>query len=159
MALAVAMDRHGLIGCAGQLPWHLPADLGHFRDITLGKPVIMGRRTHESIGRPLPGRTNIVLSRAPGLRIEGCTVVSNLREALDAAAGHAEAMVIGGSRLYAEALAAATRIYVTEVHAELEGDTYFPHLQRGEWLETGRADHPADARHPYAYSFVVLERR
>jgi dihydrofolate reductase len=152
------MAENGVIGANGRLPWHLPADLRHFREITMDKPLLMGRRTHDSIGRPLPGRHNIVLSRDGGYRAAGCTVVNSLDAAIEAAAPADEIMVMGGAQLYALLLPLARRMYLTEVHARVEGDTFFPPFDRGAWLEIERADFDADARHAYRYSFVVLER-
>lgn len=159
LSLIVAMARNRAIGRAGGLPWRLPADLRHFRRLTLGKPVIMGRRTHESIGRPLPDRHNVVVTRKPGYRAVGCTVVDSLAAALSAAGAAGEVMVIGGAALYQEAIPQATRIYLTEVQAEPAGDVFFPALPAGQWHEIQREDHPADAANEFAYSFVVLERR
>ncbi len=143
------------------MPWHLPEDLKRFKRITVGKPVIMGRKTFESIGRPLPGRHNIVLTRQAGWRADGVTVAPNLAEAI-AAAGldprtRAEViMVIGGADLYAQALPFATRIELTEIHAAPDGDTYFPELDPARWRETFREGHPGGASHP-PYDFVTLE--
>ncbi len=159
VALVVAVDEAGTIGRDGALPWRLPSDLRHFKQITMGKPVVMGRKTFESIGRPLPGRENIVLSRDPDYRAEGCRAVGSLQEALAAAGEAEELMVIGGAELYAQALPLAERIYLTRVHARFAGDTFMPRLDPEEWLETRREEHPADARNPYAHTFVVLERR
>jgi dihydrofolate reductase len=162
VALVVAMDRAGLIGANGALPWYLPADLHRFRAITAGHPIVMGRRTHESIGGPLPERHNIVVTRAPGYAAAGCTIVSDLAAAYAAArrdTGDREIMIIGGAALYREALPDATRIYLTEVHATLPGDVHFPRFDRSEWREISREDHGPDARNAHGYSFVVLERR
>jgi dihydrofolate reductase len=157
-SLIVARARNGAIGLANAMPWHLPADLAHFKRTTLGHPVIMGRRTWESIGRALPGRRNIVVSRTPGFRAEGAEVVASLAEAWRAAAGADEAFVIGGARLYAEALPEADRIYLTEVAGEPEADTYFPELEPGDWRETLLAEQPADGRNAFALRFLLLER-
>ncbi len=157
-AIVVAMARGGVIGKAGRLPWHLPADLNHFRAITMGKPIVMGRKTHESIGRPLPGRQNIVISTHPERIAPGCAVVPSLAAALVFANSAEEVMLIGGARLYQEALPRARRLYLTEVHAELEGDVYFPHIDRAEWREIERRDRLADDKNAYPLSFLVLER-
>jgi len=156
LSCIVAMDEGRLIGRGGDLPWRLPEDLKHFKRLTLGKTVLMGRRTWDSLGRPLPGRDNWVLSRDPAFRPEGCRVFADLQQALAAHAG-GELMVIGGAEVYRQALPLARRIHLTLVHARLEGDTWFPPLD-GQWHERAREDHAADARHPYAYSFVMLER-
>ncbi|MBV8972206.1 MAG: dihydrofolate reductase [Sphingomonadaceae bacterium] len=162
VTLVVARASNGVIGRDGGLPWHLPADLRHFKALTWAKPIVMGRRTFESIGRPLPGRHNIVLTREPGWTAEGVTVVSDLAEAIAAAAGQADArpetMIIGGAAVYAEALPLAGRVYLTEVHAEPEGDTLLPPFDPAIWAETARQDHAADGDAP-AFSFVTLERR
>jgi dihydrofolate reductase len=157
LSIVVAMDRRRCIGRDGRLPWRLPADLRRFREITLGKPVVMGRGTHESIGRPLPGRINIVISRDPAYGSPGCTVVGSLEAAL-AAAPDRDIMVIGGASIYAEALPLARRIYLTEVHGEFECDVQFPAFDRRAWVEAERTDHQADAANAHPYSFVVLER-
>ncbi len=162
ISFVVARADNGVIGRDNALPWHLPADLKHFKRLTVGKPVVMGRKTFESIGKPLPGRHNIVLTRDAGWRAEGVTVVANLAEAV-AAAGldpktrAEEVMIIGGAAVYAEALPIATRVYLTEVHAAPEGDTSLPPFDPARWRETAREDHPAEEGRP-AYSFVTLER-
>lgn len=148
-----------MIGANGALPWHLSADLRHFRSITMGKPIVMGRKTHEAIGRPLPGRTNIVVTRDDEFKARGCIVVHSLEEALAEAGQVEEVMIIGGAELYQQVLNRAHRIYLTEVHAEVGGDVVFPPYDASEWQEVHRAVFPRDDRDPYAYSFVVLERR
>lgn len=158
IGLVVAMAEGRVIGAGGRLPWHLPADLRHFRTLTLGKPIVMGRRTFESIGHPLPGRTNIVVTRNPAVRGAGISIARDLEAALAMARPLGEVMVIGGAAIYARALPVAERIYLTEVHARLSGDTYFPGYERGEWRERDRIDHPPDPANHYPYSFVVLER-
>lgn len=157
--LVVAMATNRVIGRDGALPWHLPADLGRFREITLGHPIIMGRVTHRSIGRVLPGRLNIVVTGDPTAVLPGGVAVTGFDAALAAAAPAPEVMVIGGDALYRAAFPRAHRIYLTEVHAELAGDVTFPMFALDSWREIAREDHPADARHAYPYSFVVLERR
>lgn len=158
ITLVVAMDEGGLIGRDGGLPWRLPDDLKHFKRATLGHIVLMGRRTWDSLGRPLPGRDNWVLSRDPAFRPEGARAFATLDAAL-AEAGAREVMVIGGSALFAATLPLAARIVLTEVHARLPGDTWFPAWDRAAFRELARADHAADPRHAHAYSFVELERR
>ena len=162
LALIVAMTPAGVIGRAGSLPWHLPSELQFFKRTTMGKPIIMGRKTYESIGRPLPGRTNIIISRNPAFQADGCQVFTSLEAALDAArklTPESEAMLIGGAELYQQALPLANRIYLTLVEAELEGDTYFPKLDSSEWREVQRESFPADERHAYAHTRIFLERR
>jgi len=158
LSLIVAMAQNRVIGRNNRLPWHLPADLKWFKQITLGKPILMGRKTHESIGRPLPGRTNIVITRRHDYPAEGCIVAHSLAEAVTAAGTAEEIIVIGGASLYAQVLPWAARIYLTLVQAEPAGDTWFPALDPQDWQEVWREDHPADARHAYPYSFLRLER-
>ncbi len=158
ISFVVVHDRNRVIGKDGALPWRAPADLRHFRQLTRGKPVVMGRRTYESIGRPLPERTNIVLSRDPSFRAEGCTVVRSLDEALRVAGDEPEVMVIGGGVLFAELVDRADRLYLTEIDAEFAGDTYFPPIDRSQWREIERAEHAPEEGDPLRYSFVVLER-
>jgi dihydrofolate reductase len=159
LSLIVAVADNGVIGRGGALPWHLPDDLAHFRRTTLGKPVIMGRRTFVSIGRPLPGRQNVVLSRDPEFRARGCLVARNLDEALGLHSTAPEQIVIGGASLYEEALPRAQRIYLTRVHASPPGDVYFPKLDPGEWGESLVSRHESDARHAHAFSIYLLVRR
>lgn len=158
MSLIVAMDSDRVIGVENRLPWRLPADLRHFREITMGKPLIMGRRTHESIGRALPGRENLVLSRDPRYRAEGCTVLGSLEAALAHCAGAPEVMIIGGAGVFAEALPRAGRMYLTVLHGRFAGDTWFPEYAAGDWRETAREDHPRAGEDPCPYSFVILDR-
>jgi dihydrofolate reductase len=154
----VAMARNGVIGQGNQLPWHLPEDLKRFKALTLGKPVLMGRRTFESIGRPLPLRTNLVLTRNPEFCPPGVQSVPSLDEALSLAEGAAELVVIGGAQVYRAALPVARRIYLTRVEADVPGDTCFPALDLGAWRQLEHATRPADARHAYALTFETLER-
>jgi dihydrofolate reductase len=158
ISLIVAMDRSGVIGAGGGLPWRLPADLRRFKQITMGKPIVMGRRTHESIGRPLPGRENIVVTRDRGFKAPGCTVVYSLDEALARCSSADEVMIMGGAELYSQTLELADRIHLTEVHADVTGDRYFPPWEREEWQEVTREDFPADEANEYPYSFVILEK-
>jgi dihydrofolate reductase len=157
ITLIVAMAENGVIGAGNRLPWHLPADLQRFRSITMGKPILMGRRTHESIGRPLPGRKNIVLTTDPAYRAEGCTVVHGIEEALREADGE-EIMVIGGSALYREFLPLADRIHLTQIHRPFEGDTFFPPFDPGAWRAVERIDGNRDPTSGLEYSYVTLER-
>ncbi len=158
ISLIVAMAENRAIGADNALPWHLPADLHHFRELTIGKVVVMGRKTHESIGRPLPHRKNLVLSRDPHYQAAGCTVVSSLDEACALVPPGEELMVMGGASIYAQAMPRARRIYLTEVHHSVAADTFFPPLHASQWQETARSSHPADTDNPHAFSFVVLER-
>ncbi len=160
VSLIAAMALNRTIGCDGGLPWNLPADLKRFRERTTGHVIIMGRKTHESIGRPLPGRTNVVLSRRAGYTAAGCVVARDLDGALEQArdAGETEAFVIGGAAIYEQALAHADRIYLTQVHADVPGDVFFPPLEASTWREVEREEHPADQRHAHRFAFTVLER-
>ena len=158
VSIIVATDERGAIGHEGQLPWRLPEDLKRFKAITLGKPVIMGRKTWDSIGRPLPGRLNIVVTRQPGLELAGATVVGSLDEALAAAGDAPEACVIGGAEIYRLALPLADTLHLTRVHATVAADTYFPVLDPQQWVEVAREERAADERHAHAYAFVELRR-
>jgi dihydrofolate reductase len=158
LSLIVAMDRAGIIGRDGALPWHLPNDLKRFKALTMGKPIVMGRITHESIGRPLPGRRNIVLSRDPNYRASGCECFSSLDSVLRRCAPASQLMIIGGAGLYQEAMPFATRIYRTAVDASVPGDVSFPPISPSEWRELESEPHLADDTHPYDYQFQVLER-
>jgi dihydrofolate reductase len=158
VSIVVATDERGAIGRDGRLPWHLPDDLRRFKALTMGKPIVMGRKTWESIGRPLPGRQNIVVTRQPGFQAAGATIVSSLEDALAAAANAAEICVIGGAEVYRLALPHAQLIYLTRVHAMVEADTYFPPVDAAHWEQGSREDHAADERHVYPYSFLELHR-
>ena len=158
LSVVVAADERGGIGRDGGLPWHLPEDLKRFKALTMGKPIVMGRRTWDSIGRPLPGRRSIVVSRQAGLAIAGAEVVGSLEQALDAAGGAPEVCVIGGAELYRLALPLAEVVHLTRVHAVVDADTFLPPLDPSEWEEVSRESHPADARHAHPYSFVTLRR-
>src|ERR1700728_41706 len=158
VALVVAMADNGVIGRGGGLPWHLPDDLKYFKVVTLGKPVLMGGRPFESIGKPLPGRRNLVLSRAAAASAPGVEYVHSVEQARALAAGAAELCVIGGAEVYALALPLATRIYLTRVHGSVTGDVCFPLRDFAAWRQSESVEHPADARHAYAMSFVTLER-
>jgi dihydrofolate reductase len=158
LSIVVAMCRNRVIGRDNAMPWHLPADLGHFKKITMGKPIVMGRKTFESIGRPLPGRHNIVITRDAAYAVEGCTVVNSVDAALEAAGDAGEVMVVGGANLYEQLLPRVDTIHLTEIHAEPEGDTFFPEINDSEWREVEREDFSADDKNPHDYSFVKLER-
>jgi len=168
-ALIVAMAENQTIGIDNTLPWHLPNDLKYFKQVTMAKPIIMGRKTYESIGRPLPGRTNIVITRQSDYQAAGIVVVNSLQQALDKAesisadAGHDEVMVIGGAEIYQQALLQADRLYITHVYADVKGDAFFPSVNWNDWQEAQREDHKADPvgeaqKNPYDYSFVVYDR-
>jgi dihydrofolate reductase len=165
IALIVAMSQNRVIGRQNQMPWHLPNELKYFKRMTIGKPTIMGRNTFESLGKPLPGRPNIIVTRNVEYDADGISVVNSVEDALDLAAqlvdhdAAAEAMVIGGAQIFDVTLPLADRIYLTEVHAIVDGDVFFPEFARAEWRLLSREDHAADAANPYAYSMLVLERR
>ena len=159
VAIVVAMAENRVIGRNGDLPWRLPADMARFRALTMGKPIIMGRRTHESIGRVLDGRQNIVVSRRPEYRAPGCTVATSLEAALEAASNAADVAVLGGASIYEQALPFAARMYLTLVHASIDGDVRFPEFEHGEWREVSRAERSSDAQNVYDLSFVELVRQ
>lgn len=158
ISLILAVSENDVIGKDNALPWRLPADLKYFKAVTLGKPVLMGRKTWDSLGKPLPGRLNIVISRQADLQLPGAVVAPSMNEAMRAAGSAEELMIIGGAEIFREALPRADRIYLTRVHAHIEGDVFFSALNPTEWREASREDYAADERHAYAYSFLVLER-
>ncbi len=158
-SLVIAMSRNRVIGRDNRLPWRLPADLAFFKRVTDGHPVIMGRRTYESIGKPLPGRLNIVVSGRRNFEPPGCTVVHSMTEAYAAAGETSEVFVIGGSSIYEAALSGADAIYLTEVDADIAGDVFFPPFDRSQWSETELERHPADARHAYPFRILRLDRK
>ena len=153
-----ALAANGVIGRNNALPWHLPADLKRFKALTMGHPVVMGRKTHESIGRPLPGRRNLVITRNRDYRADGCEIVHSLDEAVAACRGAAEIFIIGGAELYREALPRAHCLEFTEIRADFEGDAVFPKFSMGEWRETGREIHSGEAGIPFRYDFARYER-
>lgn len=163
LVIIVAMSDNGVIGDGAKMPWHLPADLQRVKRMTMGKPIVMGRKTYQSIGKPLPGRTNIIVSRDRGFKVEGITVIHNLDDALDVARhvalrdGVDEIFVFGGAEIYRQVLDKVGRLHLTEIHVNAEGQTRFPDFDRAEWHEMAREDHPAEGDMP-SYSFVTLER-
>ena len=159
VSLVVAIAQNGVIGRENALPWRLPADIAHFKRVTMGHPIVMGRRTYESIGRPLPGRKNIVVTHNRSFRAPGCTVVGSLDEAWSEAGDADEVCVIGGTTLFAETLPLADIIHLTEVEADVEGDTFFPPFDRREWDEREVARHPADERNAYPSRILELTRK
>jgi dihydrofolate reductase len=158
ISIIVAVAENGVIGSDNRLPWHLPDDLQRFKALSLGKPIVMGRRTFDSIGRPLPGRTNIVVSRQSGLAIQGTLVVHSLDEALRAAGAVPEIVVIGGAEIFRQVLPRTNTIHLTRVQARVAGDIFFPELDSAQWQESAVEHHAADERHQYAFSFVTLQR-
>ena len=165
LSIIVAAANNGAIGKDNQLLWHLPEDLKYFKRITMGKPIIMGRKTFESIGRALPGRLNIVVTRQTDWQHEGVRAVNNIDEAMHMADAQAyidgvdEVMMIGGAQLYEAALPIASRVYLTRVDATIEGDAFFPELDQQQWYEISRESFAASDANPYDYAFCVLERR
>ena len=164
LAMIAAMAENRVIGRNNQLPWRIPSDLQFFKRVTLGKPVVMGRNTFESIGRPLPGRTNIVITRNLDYSAEGVVVAHSVEEGIERAKqiaerdGIDEVMVIGGGELYAALLPLAQRLYITEVVAEFEGDAWFPEIDASEWGREVSEEHPQDDQNEYPYRFVILNR-
>jgi dihydrofolate reductase len=159
LSIIAAMDRNRLIGNKNQLPWHLPADFAHFKGKTMGKPIVMGRKTFESIGKPLPGRVNIVLSRNPDLQFEGVTCVNSLQEAIAVSADADEIMIIGGSTIYEMLLPLVDRMYITYVEGEFDGDAWFPVFDQNHWLEKESVLHQKDEKNSYDCRFVTLEKK
>ncbi len=159
ITLIAAMAAGRVIGKDNAMPWHLPADLRHFKALTLGKPVVMGRKTFESLGRPLPGRHNIVVSRNPQLQLEGVTVVATPEQAIVAAGDVAELMIIGGAQIYRQFLPLATRLELTLIELQVEGDTHFPAYDDGSWQQVSSEQLAPDANNPHPRQFIRLERR
>ncbi len=165
IALIAAMDEGRVIGVAGKIPWQLPADLKHFKQLTTGHPVIMGRKTFESIGKkPLPGRTNIVITNDPSYKADGCAVASSLHDALRSAdsgrMGEAgDVFVIGGEQIYKLALPVAKKLYLTKVHGTFEGDAHFPEFNEDEWELVQSEPHEKDEKNPLDYDFLTYERK
>ena len=158
LSIIVAMAKNRVIGAQGAIPWHLPEELKRFKRLTLGHHIIMGRRTWESIGRPLPGRTSVIVTRRRGYSAPGATVVHSLDEAVAACGADDEIFVIGGAELYAQALARADRLYLTTVNAEVAGDTWMPEWAASDWREITAESFPADDKHRYAFRCGVYER-
>ncbi len=160
ISLIVAASENNVIGNKGAIPWHLPDDLKFFRTVTKGHPVIMGRKTYESIGQPLPERLNIVVTRNPSYTAEGCTVVTSLPEALALAqkSEQKEAFIIGGGELYKEAISYADRIYITKVHTNVAGDAFFVEIDAKDWHEIGRDPHAADEKHAFPFTILTYEK-
>lgn len=159
ISIIAAMSENRIIGYKGQIPWRLSADLKRFKELTMGHPVIMGRKTFESIGKALPGRTNIVLSRSPEFNPPGCATVPSLREALDLTKDAGEVFIIGGESLYKQTLPLAQKIYLTLVHAKFEGDAFFPIFSEGDWSLASSEVHQKDEKNPYDYTYLTYERQ
>ena len=158
ISLIVAASANNVIGSQGELPWRLSDDLRRFKEITMGKPIIMGRKTWDSIGRPLPGRQNIVITRQADFAAEGCDVVTSAADAISAAGDAPETMVIGGSQVYSLFLPDADRLYLTRVHAEVDGDAFFPEISEADWRLVDEEHHASDDRNEHAFSFQRFER-
>ena len=158
LSIVVAMDDNRLIGSKNQLPWHLPADLAYFKKLTTGKSILMGRKTYDSIGRPLPNRRNIVITRNANISIPGCEVVSSIDHALKLTKEDPEVMVIGGASLCEQLLPKINRLYITKIDGEFEGDVFFPKYDDFDWLEVSCESHPKDNSNAYSYKFIVLDR-
>lgn len=159
ISLIWAMAENRVIGIENRLPWKLSGDLKYFKQVTMGKPIVMGRKTFESFGgRTLPGRQNIIITRDQDYSVPDATVVHSVQEAIDAAGDADELMIIGGANLYAQTLPVADRLYMTLVHAQVEGDAYFPEFPQGEWALNSRADYFRDEKNQYDYSFLVYDR-
>ena len=159
LSIIAAMDKNRVIGKDGNLPWHISSDLKNFKKITMGKPILMGRKTHESIGRALPGRENIILTEKRNYSAEGCIVKNNLDEVLSNFKKVSELIVMGGATLYEQTLDKAEKLYITEVRACIEGDIFFPEYDPDQWVEISRNSFEADENNEYDYSFTVLERK
>ncbi len=159
ISLIVAMDRNNLIGDKNRLPWHLPADLKYFKAITMGKPIIMGRKTFESIGKPLPGRENIIITRNQDYQNDEVHIVHSLAKAIELAKTFTdtEVMIIGGAQIFEQGLTIASRIYLTQIDEQFAGDTYFPRLDSSSWRTISDEKHAPDEKNKYAYRFIVLE--
>lgn len=159
ISLIAAISRNGVIGKNNTLPWRLPADLQHFKKVTTGHCIITGRKNYEDIGKPLPNRTNIIVTRQSGFSAPGCIVVHSLEEALDQCSGEQEVFVIGGAVLYTHALPLADKLYITHVDADIDGDTYFPSIDWTEWQQTAKERKCADDNNPHDYVFAEYQRK
>ncbi len=161
ISLIVATTQNGVIGNKGEIPWYLPADLVHFKKTTMGHPILMGRKTHESIGRALPGRTNIVITRQKDYSADGCVIAGSLEQAIEAAKdakGSEEIFIIGGAEIYKLAMPLINRLYLTKVHTTIEGDKFFEY-DPNEWKEISREEHPADEENKYAFELTQQIRK
>lgn len=159
LSIIVAMDDKQLIGKDNALPWHLPADLAYFKKTTTSKTVLMGRKTYESIGFPLPNRRNIIISRNKSFQAKGCEVVDSIDSALALTKNDDEVMIMGGASFYEQMLPSADRLYITQIEGEFEGDTHFPKFNRNDFLKTFRESHAPDEKNPHAYHFTILDRK
>jgi len=159
ISLIVAFDEQRLIGNNNKLPWHLPADLKNFKQITMGHYMIMGRKTFDSIGKPLPGRTSIIITRKKDFKIEGCIVVNTLNEALIKSEDQQEVFIIGGAQIFECTLPIATDLFITQIHHLFEGDTFFPEIPKSDWEEVSRKKNEPDEKNEWAYSFIHYKKK
>lgn len=159
LSLIVAMAKNRTIGVNNTLPWRCPEDLKHFKALTMGHHIIMGRKTYDSIGKPLPGRTTVIVTRNRDLQVEGCLVAHSLQEAIAACAGDTEAFIVGGAELYAQALPLVDTLYITEIQQDVAGDAHFPELDRETWLEASREKRSQTDPQPLEYHFVTYRHR
>lgn len=157
LSIIVAASENNVIGNKGALPWKLAGDFRRMKELTMGHPLIMGRKTHESIGRALPGRRNIVITHQ-NMSFPGCEVVTSLDEALQSVTNEAEAFIFGGGEIYKQAMDKADKIYLTRVHATVDGDAFFPEMENGKWKMVSQEDHPANVKNEYSYTFLTYER-
>jgi len=159
ISMIVAMAENRAIGKDNDLLWHLPDDFKHFKSVTMGKPILMGRKTYESIGKPLPGRENIVITRDDSYSADGTTLVNSIPEALEASKQYDEVMVIGGASFYEQMLPMANRLYITVVYGTFDADVFFPDFNLDEWDVVEQTEHEADERHAYAFSFITYQKK
>lgn len=159
LAIIVAMAKNRVIGVNNALPWRCPEDLQHFKRLTMGHRMIMGRKTFDSIGRPLPGRVTVIVTRDPKLKVEGCQIVYSLNQALVSCVNDTHAFIVGGAEIYAQALPFVQTLYITEIQQEVAGDAYFPDLDPSEWQEVAREVHHQDDPQPLDYHFVTYRRK
>lgn len=159
IALIVAMAKNRTIGINNTLPWRCPEDLKHFKALTMGHHMIMGRKTFDSIGKALPGRTTVVVTRNQNLSIDGCVIAHSLQEAIELSANDTEIFVVGGAELYAQSLDIVDTLYITEIQQDVKGDAHFPHFDINKWQETSRKSHTQETPQPLAYDFVTYQRK
>lgn len=158
LSIIVALSENNVVGINNQLPWHLSVDLKRVKALTMGHHLIMGRKTYESIGKPLPGRTNVIITRNKNYKAEGCVVVSDLHQALETSIGDNEVFIFGGGEIFREAMPLVDKIYMTRIHLVIDGDTHFPEINPASWKETSRQDFETDEKNNYRYSFIELEK-
>ena len=158
LTIIAAMSENRVIGRDNDLAWHLPDDLKRFKELTKGHHVIMGRKTYESVGRPLPNRTNIVVTAQRDYKAPGCIIVNTLKEAIQKAENDSQPYVIGGGKIYEQALALSDTLELTHIHAQVEGDTYFPEVDTTKWQIVAKESHPADEKHEFAFDFLTYQR-